>query len=153
MPVLSLLLKHINPGNAVNQVNTAVHCPIDMCGTNVAPLTQLTSLMSPLTQPMSMLPHNRGSVKESLQCKDINQVNIPKYLFPDAAVDYGAWYKPVVHCVIGVDYAALRAVIGSQLGTYCVRVAYRARAVRRSERAHVVPLLLISKSNLSINKF
>jgi hypothetical protein len=25
-------------------------------------------------------------------------------------VDYGAWYKPVVHCVIGVDYAALRAV-------------------------------------------
>jgi hypothetical protein len=84
MPVLSLLLKHINPGNAVNQVNTAVPCPIDMCGTNVAPLTQLTSPMSPLTQPMSMLPHNRGSVKESLQCKDINQVNILKYLFPDA---------------------------------------------------------------------
>jgi hypothetical protein len=26
------------------------------------------------------------------------------------AVDYGAWYKPVVHCVIGVDYAALHAV-------------------------------------------
>jgi hypothetical protein len=26
------------------------------------------------------------------------------------AVDYDAWYKPVVHCVIGVDYAALRAV-------------------------------------------
>jgi hypothetical protein len=25
-------------------------------------------------------------------------------------VDYGAWYKPVVHCIIGVDYAALRAV-------------------------------------------
>jgi hypothetical protein len=25
-------------------------------------------------------------------------------------MDYGAWYKPVVHCVIGVDYAALRAV-------------------------------------------
>jgi hypothetical protein len=28
----------------------------------------------------------------------------------DYAMDYGAWYKPVVHCVIGVDYAALRAV-------------------------------------------
>jgi hypothetical protein len=26
------------------------------------------------------------------------------------AVDYSAWYKPVVHCVIGVDYAALRAM-------------------------------------------
>jgi hypothetical protein len=28
-------------------------------------------------------------------------------------LDYGAWYKPVVHCIIGVDYAALRAVRGT----------------------------------------
>jgi hypothetical protein len=27
-----------------------------------------------------------------------------------SSVDYCAWYKPVVHYVIGVDYVALRAV-------------------------------------------